>query len=142
MDNKYSTTGIALSCTGLLISGFSLRHWSNNDGIDTFLAPLYAKLTSLFFSAQKQELGFTSEGFAITEEFATYLTMGVGICFGLLSLVLSFVSLKRQENITFVITTLLLGNAIFILYSLKIALVILVSSGCYAVYLKSQLQVK
>jgi hypothetical protein len=52
---------------------------------------------------------------------------------------LSLKSIRRHEVVTYTVASLLLGNAVFMLYSFKVALVTLVISGVYAVYLKSRL---
>ena len=139
MNNKLSKIGMILAALGIGIFLVAQHYWSYFDGVNLVIAPYYAKLLSLFSEPVISEPGFTSRGFSLTEDLSIYITAGIAFMFGLLAIVLSFVSMYKNEVRSYSMASLLLGNAVFILYSLKIALFVLVVSGAYWIYSKSRL---
>ena len=128
-----------MAITGIVLYMTVLRYWSFRDGASLVLAPYYAKILSAFSTAKETEPSFVSSGFSLTENVSIYMTAGIGFSLGLAAIFLSLKSIRRHEVVTYTVASLLLGNAVFMLYSFKVALVTLVISGIYAVYLKSRL---
>jgi hypothetical protein len=139
MTSKFSKFGIILAITGIVLYMTVLRYWSFRDGASLVLAPYYAKILSAFSTAKEIEPSFVSAGFSLTENVSIYMTAGIVFSLGLAAIFLSLKSIRRHEVVTYTVASLLLGNAVFMLYSFKVALVTLVISGIYAVYLKSRL---
>lgn len=139
MTSKFSKSGIILAITGIVLYMTVLRYWSFRDGASLVLAPYYAKILSAFSTAKEIEPSFVSSGFSLTENISIYMTAGIAFLLGLAAIFLSLKSIRRHEVVTYTVASLLLGNAVFMLYSFKVALVTLGISGIYAVYLKSRL---
>jgi hypothetical protein len=139
MTSKFSKSGIILAITGIVLYMTVLRYWSFRDGASLVLAPYYAKILSAFSTAKEIEPSFVSSGFSLTENVSIYMTASIAFSLGLAAIFLSLKSIRRHEVVTYTVASLLLGNAVFMLYSFKVALVTLVISGIYAVYLKSRL---
>jgi len=139
MTSKFSKSGIILAITGIVLYMTVLRYWSFRDGASLVLAPYYAKILSAFSTAKEIEPSFVSSGFSLTENVSIYMTAGIAFLLGLAAIFLSLKSIRRHEVVTYTVASLLLGNAVFMLYSFKVALVTLGISGIYAVYLKSRL---
>jgi len=139
MKNKFSKIGIILAALGIGIFLLAQHYWRYYDGVNLVIAPYYAKLLSFFSDPVISEPAFTSNDFSLTEDIAIYITAGIAFVFGALAIVLSFFSMHKNEVVSLSIASLLLGNAVFISFSLKIALFILIVSGAYWVYLKARL---
>lgn len=139
MTSKFSKSGIILAITGIVLYMTVLRYWSFRDGASLVLAPYYAKVLSAFSTAKEIEPSFVASGFSLTENVSIYMTAGIAFSLGLAAIFLSLKSIRRHEVVTYTVASLLLGNTVFMLYSFKVALVTLVISGIYAVYLKSRL---
>lgn len=139
MTSKFSKSGIILAITGIVLYMTVLRYWSFRDGASLVLAPYYAKILSAFSTAKEIEPSFVSSGFSLTENVSIYMTAGIAFLLGLAAIFFSLKSIRRHEVVTYTVASLLLGNAVFMLYSFKVALVTLGISGIYAVYLKSRL---
>ncbi len=139
MTSKFSKSGIVLAIIGVVIYMTVLRYWSIRDGASFILAPYYAKVLSIFSTAKEIEPSFVSAGFSLTENISIYMTAGIAFSLGLTAIILSLKSIRRREVVTYTVASLLLGNAVFILYSFKVALITLAISGACAVYTKSRL---
>jgi len=139
MNSKFSIIGILLAVLSIALYLVALSSWGSNDGLTSVISPYYAKFLSLFSSTQLSGPTLAAGEAHLTEERSIYITIGIALFFGALAIFLSLFSIKRQESLIYIIAALLLGNAVFVLYSLKTALFILVVSGCCAIYLQSRL---
>ncbi len=139
MNNKFSKIGIVIAALGIGIFLVAQHYWRSYDGVNLVIAPYYAWLLSLFSEQVISEPAFTSQGFSLTEDLSIYITAGIAFILGLSAIALSFVSMYKNEIASYTIAPFLLGNSVFILYSLKIALFILIVLGAYWIYLKSRL---
>jgi hypothetical protein len=85
-----------------------------------------------------QDMSF-SQDFSLTEDVSIQITVGLSALFTVIAIILSAVAYCKNENKTYIISSMLAGVGVFILMSLKLGLVILLIATSIGLYLKTRL---
>ena len=139
MKDKYAIIGITVSLLSVLALWFANQsHIVNFSNTNPIIAPWLAKILGLIPSKEQTEMAWES-GIGLTEGRAILYIISVSCIFGLLSVALSFLANLNKENHKLSIAALLLGNMVIMLVNIYIGLLLLVISGCGAIWQRSSL---
>lgn len=143
MSTRLGTIAIILSSCGIALILLCLNAHMYDDGINLKLAPPIAELLGIIGDSKQSEPSFRpNSGFELSETAAIYIIGGIGISLGVLSVVIGFFSIKKEELPLVSFGAISLGIAPIILVSIKIALGCFVVIGITAIWYKNTVNKK
>ncbi|MBS8233308.1 hypothetical protein DYI41_20580 [Marinobacter salarius] len=139
MNDKWGIAGLASSSIGLSLAYVVDFAWRVNDGITGVISPYLAKILSYLPIAEAPK-GFSSAtGFQLTEVAAIWLVGSTAVIFGLVGIFLSFMSIKKREDVRASFGALAVGCSPIIVLSLVAGLFVFLVAGLTAVFYRKHL---